>query len=331
MGISRVSPRRGFTLVELLVVIAIIGILIALLLPAVQAAREAARRAQCTNNLKQMGLACQNHVDSVKAFPSGGTVPWAGIQMIGNNPAGPDKQGVGWCFQLLPYLEQKNVYSSSTDATTVGQAIIPAYNCPSRRLPQRGSDNRILQDYAAATPGRIARNASGGYDHTYDDESRFWGGDDGYNTGGDFTWTVVDNRRYNGCIVRTPYWAGRNTGGTAPITFAGITDGTSNTIVIGEKLLDIRVTGAGTQWHDDSGWIDGWDPDIMRLTCMAPAADAPDDGRYPSFGFRFGSSHVSGINIVLADGSCRAISYSIDRHVFDCMGHRGDGAAVNPN
>src|SRR5512137_207450 len=103
------SRKAGFTLVELLVVIAIIGILVALLLPAIQAAREVARRAQCTNHLKQIGLAMQNHVDIWKCFPTGGTYPWAGGNSLsewrtdqGNMPLGPKEQGIGWHYQILP-------------------------------------------------------------------------------------------------------------------------------------------------------------------------------------------------------------------------------------
>jgi type II secretory pathway pseudopilin PulG len=130
--------------VELLVVIAIIGILIALLLPAVQAAREAARRTTCTNQLKQMGLACHNHVDVWKAFPSGGDTPWPPLILSSGSPVGPDKQGVGWAYQILPFLEQKSLYHMSSDISVIGNLVVPLYNCPSRRLASKWGDWWVL-------------------------------------------------------------------------------------------------------------------------------------------------------------------------------------------
>src|SRR5204862_6784684 len=107
---------RGCTLVELLVVIAIIGVLVALLLPAIQAAREAARRTQCKNQLKQIGLAIHNHVSTFRVFPTGGAKIYPSIEdyVVGGTPLGPDKQGLGWAYQILPYLEAAAIHGLRT-------------------------------------------------------------------------------------------------------------------------------------------------------------------------------------------------------------------------
>jgi len=134
-----VSSKRGFTLVELLVVITIIGILISLLLPAVQAAREAARRAQCNNNLKQIGLAIANHESALKRFPTGGWDAW----YLGNPDCGAGMKQTGSIFfNMLPYLEQSGLYNLQAGKTgsllelagsTLMSTPVAGYYCPSRR------------------------------------------------------------------------------------------------------------------------------------------------------------------------------------------------------
>ena len=131
------SDRRGFTLVELLVVIAIIGILVALLLPAIQSAREAARRTQCKNNLKNIGLAIQNHVSSYRVFPTGGAGFGDDLEyyVANGKPFGPDKQGMSWAYQILPFMEEEALHNlvylpkrfriHLSDCTTVRRAVGP--------------------------------------------------------------------------------------------------------------------------------------------------------------------------------------------------------------
>ncbi len=127
-----VRTTRAFTLVELLVVITIIGILISLLLPAVQSAREAARKMQCGNNLKQFGLAAHNHLSAQGMFPSGGDRHWVPRTMVGGVPAIAPKQAYGWCYQILPYIEQASLWANE-DSTIVCSSPIPSINCPTRR------------------------------------------------------------------------------------------------------------------------------------------------------------------------------------------------------
>jgi prepilin-type N-terminal cleavage/methylation domain-containing protein len=133
-GTQRANPlrRKGFTLVELLVVIAIIGVLIALLLPAVQAAREAARRTQCSNNLKQVGLAVHNHVSALGVFPTGGTFPWARLSDYvtpDGRPFPAKKQGLSWAFQILPYREASNVHGGNRDNVSTKCCVAPWCRC----------------------------------------------------------------------------------------------------------------------------------------------------------------------------------------------------------
>jgi len=300
MTASRI--RRGFTLIELLVVIAIIAILIGLLLPAVQKVREAAARTKCQNNLKQMALAIGNYQTVFGFYPSGGTVPWANITRKGPNgyPVPPPDQEVGWAFQILPYIEQDSIYKQSND-NVIWKSVVPIYYCPTRRPPtivKYNSDlDHALMDYAAAVPGANA-----------DVGTTMW-------QGGDFV--EPPNSIYYGVIVRAKSKSGL-------VTPDRITDGISNTLVFGEKRLatDRYLVG---DWHDDRGWTDGWDPDVLRVTVISPIRDAPTPA---VSGYEFGSAHVNFMNSAFADGSVHPIAYSIDRAVFNALGDRRDGSSL---
>ena len=304
----RDEPKRhGFTLVELLVVIAIIGVLVALLLPAIQAAREAARRTTCLNQVRQMGIALQNHVEAYKVFPTGGSQPNPRIQNYctggtnaPGNPNSTNKQGLGAFYQILPFLEQ-NAVKGITVQATLQATRIPLYNCPSRRSPGTGTDRVQLTDYATAQPateycGSSAYNPLDIWPFAGTNPIRaiksYWCGD-----GGSGNWENGDpehNGNYGGVIVRTPYKIIKDATATAPavgqvvsgyptaIKPGQVTDGLSNTLVISEKvvrsdLYDGQVPpepddGAG-QVSDDKGWADGWDPDCVRFTGLPPISD----------------------------------------------------------
>jgi prepilin-type N-terminal cleavage/methylation domain-containing protein/prepilin-type processing-associated H-X9-DG protein len=293
------SGRPAFTLVELLVVIAIIGVLVALLLPAVQAAREAARRTQCQNHLKQIGLAIQNHHDTLRVFPSGGTVPWAGSAYVGP-PLPTRDEPMSWPFQILPYIEQTAVHDKRT-SSLIHSSSINGYFCPSRGGVRRQAD-RVLNDYAGATPA-----------DTPNSWDQFWHGN---------VWGVPTTAKYYGVIIRSQTIA-------CPATMAYIKDGTSNTMVVSEKWLNFSNYDSG-DWHDDQGWIDGWDPDVMRYTGFLPIPDR--NGWPPGIpvdpGYHFGSAHPGGLNMLLADGSVRMASFTINATIWNNLGDRRDGQTI---
>ena len=308
LRLLRPSIRRGFTLVELLVVIAIIGILVALLLPAIQAARESARRSQCVNNLKNIGLAVLTHVDTRKVFPTGGTKYLQNGFLLEQNiengkPLGPDRQGLGWAYQILPYMEETAVYQV-TKTIDLQEVIIPLYVCPSRRQGRTAwssAFNAVMSfiDYAGAVPCTFERpNRTTQYDPRTGVPltvaslgnlgTSFFGGK--ARSGAD----PQDNTLYDGVIVRGPWRrTGMNTATgqqigvfarnvTGLVKHADILDGTSKTFMIAEKYVRNDSYegsfGAVNKNSDDRGWYDGFDGDIMRSSCFGPMNDGDGFG-----------------------------------------------------
>ena len=369
MRVAQLAPasKRGFTLVELLVVIAIIGILVALLLPAIQSARESARRTQCRNNLKNTGLAILNFQTTHKVFPTGGaknlTTGFGLAQNLEDGkPLGVSRQGLGWAFQILPFIEETSAYQILTQKD-LEKVVISLYVCPSRRHPATAYSpayDAIFAyiDYAGAVPCTYRnRSRTTRYDPrtgvpltpaaVRDLAGSFFGGDGA--SGGT---TVPDNTLYDGVIVRCP-WDWQMTSGTKQIGKflsnvnglvkpANVTDGNSKTLLLGEKYIrsdayEGSIAGQNRN-SDDRGWTDGWDADIMRSTCYVPIPDGDSTGWTPllknyfdddpntqfalSNVFHFGSAHSGGINCVYADGSVHGIGYDIDVLVFNSLGTR---------
>ena len=364
-------PMYGFTLVELLVVIAIIGILVALLLPAIQAAREAARRTQCKNNLKNIGLAFANFHDTHKRFPTGGTYPWAPLEEYLQDtaskpepqrtgpPNGPDKQGLGWMFQILPYLEEGAI-GNIAQQEQIEQHTIPLYNCPSRRSAAK-SDTRVLVDYAgvAAAPTRAELNDNAKFD-LYLNEVKSAAGPSA-STIGDLFWgcascsaghpspafaqgmaAIGKPLKYRGIIQRCD-WSinigspqfNRSSGFTAKVSVAKVPDGTSKTLLVTEKWVYPPNYQSGGGSGDDRGWADGWDCDTMRnaLYPIRPDTEgvplSPDGGCGHSSNMSIGSAHAGGVNAMFADGSVTSISYGIDPETMNRLAHRSDGEVVD--
>jgi prepilin-type N-terminal cleavage/methylation domain-containing protein len=349
----------GFTLIELLVVIAIIAVLIGLLLPAVQRVREAANRAKCQNNCKQIGLAVMNFHDSQGRFPTAGAYWQYGVSYTtkdGSAPHGPSLQTASWLYQILPYIEGGNAYAQndmlagnlwggtgvmptppfpknsgymvdaehSKQTGPVRRSPIATYYCPSRRPPGlywNGGKQHLtsLNDYASAVPGHFPLKAGETPDQT------FWG----------------DNGKFNGIII--PILTNRADAQGKyrdhPVKIADVTDGTSNTMIASEKWVPSNEYG-GDHWADDAGPATGYDPDQARSTvnnksyCPNPLRDvAVDQNKEPTkwgnCGYAFGSAHPDGINAVFSDGSVHFIRYSVHAEVFNMLGHKSDGGVFS--
>ncbi len=306
---SRRRTLHGFTLVELLVVIAIIGILIALLLPAVQAARETARRLQCSNKLKQIGLAALNYESAYRTFP---------IDMSHFNEGGAQLNGASWLVRILPFLEQAPLWEALDldGAAQEGKGIFndanhsiirqtpDIYLCPSDAIAEPVKTN-VWRAVPSGLPLGVTSYAGVLGPHDAGNSSIFGGEPDCHN------YTSYGTRECSGMFWRHSF--------LRPVTIASITDGTSKTLMAGEVRPDL---------NDFMVWPIG--NGVMAFTnspinYRAPEPVDPWDWRQQS-GFR--SAHPGGAGFVFADGHVSFLSEAIATDIYRGLSTRAGGEPV---
>jgi len=318
----RLRPRSGFTLIELLVVIAIIAILIGLLLPAVQKVREAAARLKCQNNLKQLALGCHNYHDAINRFPSAGRQDCGTCGRDTTVPltASAPAQWWGWLYQILPYVEQTNVHVLTSNSQ-VRSTPISLFNCPSRR-PPTVVGAVVLNDYAG-------------------------------NAG--ITWCPADQAStWTGTIIPSML---NNLQPVPPVTIPGITDGTTNTLLLAEKFVATTHYATANEWGDNESWAGGNSWVKTRNAAHQPRQDQPastatqeqpvpnaaaNAGKCGPWGIGtpangggyydyWGSPHPSGFQAAMSDWSGRTIRCEIPLATLQFLAHRSDGQVVTLN
>ena len=347
--------RRGFTLVEVLVVIAIIGILVALLLPAVQQAREAARRSQCQNHLKQIGVGFLNFEGTNKFLPGAGFSPW----FVGDPQMGAGrKQPGGWMYQILPFIEEQAVYDLPSDgskltltaaqrtgAVKLQQSPITVYNCPSRR-PAKAYPANLGSGWTPKNSDPISLTARG--DYAANSGDCVWGPNKYYKTGQatpdddkDDTFKDPTNAELIAWLWMPDYpakmdgfaiWPPLN--GQTGINFEGaeikvsqISDGTTKTYMVGEKHLDPDAYDCdGTvNSGDNHSYYQGFDWDVNRWATneWIPRQDTPGFDYYQGFG----SVHPGIWYALMCDGSVRSFTFDINVLAHKRLANRLDGQA----
>jgi prepilin-type N-terminal cleavage/methylation domain-containing protein len=321
MSVRAHGPAAAFTLVELLVVIAIIGLLVALLLPAVQAARETARRSECANHLKQMALGVIDHEHIRGYYPSGG---W-GWGWVGDPDRGAGlRQPGSWEYSILPYIEEQAIYSigagASVAAKQSARAVLAATPCATFNCPSKRSAVPYPWTWRAPTLSNMP-TGSGKSDYGINAGSQttceFGAGPGDYPTG--------DN----------PAYAWNNTSNFTGISYEHsevkqrtVTDGTSKTYMIGEKYLDPDNYTNGLDGSDNTSMYSGFTSDNYRGSSIPPLPDTPGNAVNHC---GFGSAHPGSWNAAFCDGSVHTMSYEIDPTLHTRLGSRADGIVVQIN
>ena len=325
------SKSNGFTLVELLVVIAIIGVLVALLLPAVQAAREAARRSQCTNNLKQIGLGVLNYESAMKVLPYNRFT--GNYQYISDTtwgaPTGANSKAWSWMASILPYIEQQSVYAQGQipdvvfSNSTAVEAVIPAFMCASDTMQTVNPIGRYNGPYIAR--GGMAPNFAAGL-------TNYKGV-----LGSNFCGGVNPNNGPNGSCE--PWMTGDGAmpalGWASPLKISSVVDGTSNTMMAGEQAWEeSRVCplpacyGMGFAWaHTIEATATAGIPLNYAVPGAAPPPLASSLQPWELYN-GFNSQHPSGGNFVYVDGSAHFITESITDGAYRSLATIDDPAGV---
>jgi len=317
------SKRRGFTLVELLVVIAIIGVLVALLLPAVQAAREAARRTSCANKIRQLAIAVHNFHDTMNKLPPGASAAVYPNPMNGTATI----RGTSWIVHTLPFFEQNSLYNkyrfdlSYDDPinATVGDVVIPTLYCPSGPDPKRHKDPNanvtsnvtthyygVMGPAGSTNPSTITLNGVT-YSYTVG------------NAGTNAAWSADGMMSQYQDQPTGSVSTGRN------IRLADVVDGTSNTLMLAERA---RVLPPG-QTNDYRSWIRGQNGGSGTTKNVTyPINSTFYNGSSNFNDISFGSQHPGGCQFALGDASLKFITESIDLNIYKASASMGGGESV---
>jgi hypothetical protein len=264
--------------------------------------------------LKQIGLAALSHEQALGMYPDGGEGYWLGRTLVGGSPATAPQQNWGVFYQLLPYLEQENLWRHASD-DVVSRTPIATYFCPSRRSPEA---------LLAPSTGFAA-----GWKRAMND----YAGNGGTDATGNQGWAILGDG-LNGTIVRRPNGSGAR---SPVVNNASVRDGTSNTLLVAEKSFN---GGRKGEWQaeDDGGYVEGYDFDTIRWGYFPPLPDWNDASNLTVWGNNgtlvpqraaFGSAHPGSFLSVFSDGSVHALNYNIGLEVFKNLSARNDGQVIS--